>query len=259
MLPSHHSPRSKQAFTLVELSIVLVILGLLAGGVLSGKSLIRASQLRSVLSDIANFDSAVNSFNEKYFQLPGDMNNAKSFWPATCLDDVPNSQTCNGNGDGKIVSIPNYENLRFWQHLALARLIPGSYNAINTRLLDYFNLNFSKDFTPASRIPNAYYVPDHDLNSYYSGFWPTRTVNAESYVMTFGFYSDTTVNTGAVLQPDEAYNLDVKTDDGRPLSGALQGNDGQDANYDPISPSCIDATQYRTDSTTIACSLLYLR
>ena len=67
------------AFSLVELSIVLVILGLLVGGVLSGQSLIRAAELRSVTTEYSRYTTAISSFRDKYFALPGDMSNATSF------------------------------------------------------------------------------------------------------------------------------------------------------------------------------------
>ena len=79
MLPRAFQP-NKKAFSLVELSIVLVILGLLVGGILSGQSLIRAAQLRSVTADYTRFVTAVNTFRDKYFALPGDMTNAQSVW-----------------------------------------------------------------------------------------------------------------------------------------------------------------------------------
>ena len=62
--------RTKQAFSLVELSIVLVILGLLAGGVLSGQALIRAAELRSVTADYQRYTAAIMVFRDKYFSFP---------------------------------------------------------------------------------------------------------------------------------------------------------------------------------------------
>jgi prepilin-type N-terminal cleavage/methylation domain-containing protein len=62
--------RYSSAFSLVELSIVLVILGLLVGGVLSGQSLIRAAALRSVTNDYSRYSAAVNTFKDKYFPAP---------------------------------------------------------------------------------------------------------------------------------------------------------------------------------------------
>lgn len=125
--------RKKAAFSLVELSIVLVILGMLVGGVLAGQSLIRASELRSITSDIHKMQSARIAFRDKYFSLPGDMPNAISFWgrqagnagdgvDSTCAaltyaTPSTDSRTCNGNGDGFIGTSGSgmeFESIRYW-------------------------------------------------------------------------------------------------------------------------------------------------
>lgn len=96
----------RHGFSLVELSIVLVILGLLVGGVLTGQSLIRAAELRSVSTEFAKYQAAVNTFRDKYFALPGDMNNATSFWGkdnvacAAHTGTAATPGTCNGDGNG---------------------------------------------------------------------------------------------------------------------------------------------------------------
>lgn len=60
-----------KAFSLVELSIVLVILGLLTGGILAGQSLIRAAELRAVSTEYSRYITATQSFRDKYFAVPG--------------------------------------------------------------------------------------------------------------------------------------------------------------------------------------------
>lgn len=69
-----------RGFSLIELSIMLVILGLLVGAVTAGQSLIRASELRSVTTDIERYRAGIATFRDKYFGLPGDLLNATSFW-----------------------------------------------------------------------------------------------------------------------------------------------------------------------------------
>lgn len=64
---------ANRAFSLVELSIVLVILGLLTGGILTGQSLIESATMRRQLADIATLQSATLSFRDKYMAIPGDM------------------------------------------------------------------------------------------------------------------------------------------------------------------------------------------
>ena len=76
----NHAPAS--GFTLVELSIVLVILGLLVGGVLTGQSLIHAAELRAVTTEHDKFVTAINTFRDKYMALPRRMSNAVRYWGA---------------------------------------------------------------------------------------------------------------------------------------------------------------------------------
>lgn len=132
----HIRSHREKAFSLVELSIVLVILGLLTGGILTGQSLIRASELRSVATDLQRYQAAVHTFRDKYFALPGDMPNATRFWgvqhatPATCITTASTTAlTCNGDGNGQVADT-TYEAFRFWQHLANAGLIEGSYSGV---------------------------------------------------------------------------------------------------------------------------------
>jgi len=84
----------KAGFTLVEMSIVLVIIGLVVGGALVGRDLLHAARLNKVISEMNNYKVAVTMFQDKMSALPGDMTNATAFWPS--------AGTADGDGDGLI-------------------------------------------------------------------------------------------------------------------------------------------------------------
>ncbi|MEQ1705663.1 MAG: prepilin-type N-terminal cleavage/methylation domain-containing protein [Rickettsiales bacterium] len=89
----------KQGFTLVELSIVLVIIGLLVGGVLVGRDLIEAGKIRAQITQIETIETEINTFKLKYNCLPGDCQNATDLFGTTS----PSGKTIyNGDGNGNI-------------------------------------------------------------------------------------------------------------------------------------------------------------
>lgn len=118
---------NKQGFTLIEISIVLVIIGLLTGAVLKGQQMIENARYRSLLNQIDSIRAAFHTFTDRYGYYPGDMPNA-----STRLSAPDGVVIRNGNGNG-ILNGGQCENdgesCIAWQHLILAELIPGDKTA----------------------------------------------------------------------------------------------------------------------------------
>lgn len=102
-----------KGFTILEMGIVLLVIGLVISGVLVGGEMISTSRQNALISDIRSYETAVNTFELNYGYKPGDMRNATDYW----------SGSANGNGDGVV---NNSEPARFWEQLSLAEIIKGS-------------------------------------------------------------------------------------------------------------------------------------
>jgi prepilin-type N-terminal cleavage/methylation domain-containing protein len=219
-------------FSLVELSIVLVILGLLVGGILAGQSLIRASELRSVGTDYARFNTAIAAFRDKYRNLPGDMPNATAFWgaldptAATCITLPSNgtTATCNGDGDGTLqypgILYLTPENHRLWQHLANAGLIDGKYTGIGNDTPISYEGSMAGVNTPKLKLNNAIFQARW-VQSYtgHATMWDGPYGN----LFYFGAKGPALADNPhqPVLRGEEAWNLDKKLDDGSPAYGRI--------------------------------------
>lgn len=222
------SARTVRGFSLVELSIVLVILGLLTGGILAGQSLIRAAELRSVTLEFNKYLAATHAFNDKYFALPGDMNNATRIWSrqvnaAHCVTNssaaVTTPGTCDGNGDGVIANAAaaseSGEIHQYWRQLAHAGLIEGSYTGI------------AGTGSAAHCIIGVGCAAGKILNSGWGISNDDCLGNTERYAICMGNYFSYGGQhaTGSpimpILRPEEAWNIDTKMDDGKPAQGRV--------------------------------------
>ncbi len=222
----------KSAFSLVELSIVLVILGLLTGGILAGQSLIRASELRAVTSEYQRYTAATNTFRDKYFALPGDMNNATRFWGRLTAnaDCVTNSAagvglpgSCDGNGDGVIgygaVANGSGELFQVWRQLANAGLIEGNYTGLAgpTAPTAGYDAALGSN-VPKSKLSNGGWSIQNFANFggdsyFYAGDFGN--------VLFFGGQNPGNSAFVPILKPEEAWNIDTKLDDGKPGTGRI--------------------------------------
>lgn len=242
-----------KGFSIIELSIVLIIIGFIIAGIVIGQSLVAHAKIVSVTNDMSNFRASILSFKDYYDQLPGDMGNARNYWP-DCTDDLDNP--CNGNNNGKIdwdIAANIQEDFRAWQHLSLSGMIAGGYTGLDA--ISGMPHNFMLGVNiPASRYENAGYRI----------LYPNPTDEAygkSGHVIILASIVSAGNLTGSVMPPLEARAVDVKIDDGDPDEGNLITLRGSDVD----SSKCLTGTNkvmpatYRMNDTSRSCRMwLYL-
>lgn len=255
-------------FTLVEISVALVIIGLLVGGVMAGSNLIRSSEVQSVAAQKEELTRAVMTFRERYNGFPGDLSNAASIWgtvgdtsPASCPNDAGSgTETCNGNGNLLIAeSGAQSEGFRAWQHLANAGLLEGSFTGSPGG-------NAAESYIPGETMPagrmNASmwfigYVGSNSGTDFFTGSWGHSLFFAAR-----GGHSVEKITNP--LTPEEAWGLDRKYDDGNPARGNIAGINLDTADGVYLIGNCNSAASatdldaaYKMDHDQKACSLIF--
>jgi prepilin-type N-terminal cleavage/methylation domain-containing protein len=214
----------KNGFSLIELSIVLIIIGLLVAGVSSGSKLIEQARIGKAVSALKDFKGSYLTFMLTYEKTPGDMNNAVEFFGAT---------TANGDGNSQIeaAAAATSESLLAWQHMSLAGVISGTFTQ------------------PADGIQIAGTTgPKSALNSTCNAPLYNGTVTSNG--LQVGTDNDSTdCSATTSLLAVTVYKIDNKIDDGVANSGEIQAS-STDA-------SCQTGGAYDLDATTKACSFFY--
>ncbi len=252
-MPRNDTHRNfEHAFTLVELAVVLVIIGLIVGGVLVGRDLIHSSELQSIINERQRYSAAVNTFREKYGSYPGDIRNGFQYFSVACGDNTNNLNTgCNGNGDGIINTYylappnPNYgEEFKVWQHLSLAQLISGNYDGQST------NMVVAQNNSPQPTLKDSFwhlgnFAADAGIYSYAGAARLDKAPPNKHYLRLGGTNPAGGLRNSPSLSNEDALRIDSKTDDGFSFTGAVLGRweEGQcyDANSDGSHALTLDA------------------
>lgn len=121
--------RNQSGFTLIEIAIVLVIIGLLLGGVMKGQELINSARVKNLAADFRNTSLYIYSYQDKYRAIPGDDAQAPAHVTGATLATTP----ANAQGNNSIQcpwdsNDPTCESFLFWQHVRLAGIATGSTN-----------------------------------------------------------------------------------------------------------------------------------
>jgi len=231
----------KSGFTLIELSIVLVIIGLVTGSILVGLDLITAASVRAELSQIEKFQAATNTFRGKYGYLPGDIPD-----PTAQQYGFPVRGTNIGEGDGNGTLIggqadgPCSDQMQaggetglFWVDLSTAGLIEGKFTSATNQPIaagTYTSPVILAQYFPQARLGSGNYV--YVYSGGYSGIvWPCDAADSLNYfgvsaiaqIAAGGYLSPSLQNPGGLsgLTVSQAYNIDRKIDDGYPQTGRV--------------------------------------
>lgn len=225
----------QRAFTLVEIAVVVVIIGLIIGGIFVGNDLIREASIRAQLAQIEKYNAAVNTFKVKYNYLPGDL--PEPHRASVGFNFTPDSFCRATNGDGKIGRDgmqDQYcaEYILFWSDMHKAGLIGEMGRAVanDTGAGTVYGDVISRYVVKAKLGGNRYvYVWRDGLKltlSYDSEAWGNNysAKDGRAYLAIAGFtrfrqkHMDPDAINVAVI---DAYNMDKKIDDGMPQSGRV--------------------------------------
>ena len=199
----NHSQRiqNQKGFTLVEIAIVLVIIGLLLGGILKGQEMITQAKIKNVVNDFNGITAAINSYQDRYKALPGDDLNAATRWQnPLAISGDGNGQFCTGACPSPVVAPDLYNNQvtttaaapevnLFWWHLRLAGFVGGSTAA----------------GAGSSASP------------------PANAANGIMGVQTTGMGFTSNIVCSSNLPDKIAIAVDTQMDDGTSISGQLRG------------------------------------
>ncbi|MCC6598193.1 MAG: prepilin-type N-terminal cleavage/methylation domain-containing protein [Alphaproteobacteria bacterium] len=201
-----------QGFTLVELAVVMIIIGILIGGILKGQELITNARVTSSISQMESLGAAYNGFRDQYAALPGDIINAVTRVPGC------NVLPC-ANGDGSGVVDTNVgaasayanEGTQFFVHLLNAGFITGMSGANAAEAFGVSN--------PAAPIGGGFTAGDARTGT--NGF-TAADLGATVHLVLTGTMANVAAGQG-ILTPQQASNLDRRLDDGVPNSGSVVG------------------------------------
>jgi prepilin-type N-terminal cleavage/methylation domain-containing protein len=186
------SPPKNSGFTLVEVAIVLVIVGLILGGVFKGQALVDSARVRSMSTEIDGIRTAILSFQDRYRSIPGDFSKAPLQIDSAALA---------GDGNGRIDG--SGERAGVWQQLSLAGFISGSYDGAK-----------SSAGTSSDVVCGPQTCPQNPFSGYYKISYSAQAADADNPA--------NEIFTGSQIPVHILSQLDATLDDGKATTGRFR-------------------------------------
>lgn len=261
------TPR-EQGFTLVELAIVLVIVGLLIGGILKGQELIGNTRINSVVTQVKAISTAINTFQDSYGGFPGDLPNAANRVPNCATSCAVSSAGTTVLGNGILSTTPQSAYINsttagtqteagmFFNQLVAAQLISGMQVGSNAGT----NVVIGTD-SLGSPISGTYYRVGYapaGAAPLGNGSNPVSFQQGHYLALTNVIVAATAISNAAAggLTPKQAEGVDRKFDDGTPNGGlALAINASATLSATTCSNGAVAASIYNTSQTGAICGL----
>ncbi len=235
----------------------MVIIGLVIGGVMVGRTLIQQAEIRAMVTQIQQYDTAYKTFQVKYGCIPGDCPNATDFFGmnyTVVADGCPPSGGVgngNGNGDGKIYAFPGYENGSSWwcetkqalESLSRSNFLPSKVISpcLPGNIVFFQGINESCGYFYTDDLYGAV-VAEKNVSITFTGGTPGTTLYA------------------GVLSPVQLRLIDEKMDDGKPLTGRFRGLDSSILSGGAIIVnSCSTSGSYNLNEDFTCRALYYLK
>lgn len=219
--------KKQSGFTLIEIAIVLVIIGLLLGGVLKGQELINTARVRALNNSVDGITAAWFSFQDRYRAFPGDYLDARS------QINLPGAQA---GGDGNGLVDTDAERGRVWTHLESAGYITGGYDGA-TVIADQYGCSVVT-------------CPDN-------GFGSGMNLSQGRLIQTATAADAHELITGRGIPVQVIAELDRKVDDGQPATGLMHLGDGGTGWDATAEGNCIDTGNYDLQDPSDNCAAVF--
>jgi prepilin-type N-terminal cleavage/methylation domain-containing protein len=211
--------QENRGFSLVEMSVVLVVVGLIVVGIVAGSSMMYGAKLRNVMSEYDRLKEGVEIFEEQYKYYPGDFNEASDYWE--------NAQ--NGNGDWAIEG-DSTERLYAWNHMVLANVIEGGFTGEPAE--------DAPAYRPNVNLPGSVFTRNHYMIG--TSKTGTKIFGRQGTFIQYTSNDSPTSPWGGALSPKDAQYIDEKIDDGVAFTGMVFGVDAIDAKPGSCSAGQVD-------------------